>query len=53
MMFFAQTRQTFGVTSLFHGEGDAVATVIDLGDADADVLMEFDDIGGMADELVG
>ena len=36
-----------------HGERDAVAATVDLKDADADVLVELDDLVGVFDVLVG
>ena len=36
-----------------HGEGDAVAAQVHFDDADADVLVELDDVGGVADEAGG
>lgn len=43
----------FDVGMGFHGEGDAVAFEIDLGDGDVDFLADFDDFGSISDEVIG
>ena len=42
-----------GLTESFHAQGDAIAASVNFDDADADVLMEFEHIGGMGNATIG
>ncbi len=41
------------VLETFHGEGDTVAAEVDVEDADVDVLVEVDYLGGVVHTAVG